>query len=114
MVLRLGALELLEDVGAVVAEAGDEAEEDADGGEAARDGLGGAALVGLVLEVGAVFVGAGGNQGFADAAEEVVDLFQIAAVRVEGVICQPTLGCKVDQERAKFRLSAPGIDWRAR
>ena len=59
-----------------------------------------------IAEIGAEIVGGRGGQFFSAAVQMAVQIFQIAAVGVDGIVGQPALWGEVIQQQAKLRGSA--------
>ena len=110
--LGLGPLKLLENFGGRVAGGGQVAQQRADGGQPSRDGAGGLAAAALVLEIFAEVQSGGAEDGLAALGEEVVQVFQVAAVGVQGVFRQAALSRQMKKEIADLSLGDSGIDQR--
>jgi hypothetical protein len=103
VVLGLGALELVEDLALRRAAGFAEFEVDADGGEAAGDGLRALLVPRLLLQVAAEIVGVGGVERAAEALEMPDQVGKVAAIGVAGVGREAALRVQVRQEPRQLR-----------
>ena len=101
---RLGAVELLKNLGGFAIVAGEKSQHDADGREAAGNGAGGFSASALPVQIFAVIAFVGGLEVAIAVGEEVRKIFEVAAVGVEGVFSQAALSRKMPQQ-----LPEPGL-----